>query len=91
MARCKMTARRGALLSNYTKQNIQYNNPNKVPSSTTLTYEGLFSESYFKINKIEKNHINNMEISSAHIINPLTKEKETWIGIQTKSKYDGEE
>ena len=90
MARCKMTARRGALLSNYTKQNIQYNNPNKVPSSTTLTYEGLFSESYFKINKIEKNHINNMEISSAHIINPLTKEKETWIGIQTKSKYDGE-
>ena len=76
MARCKMTARRGALLSTYTKQTISSNN---VPSSTTLTYEGLFSESYFKINKKEKNYINNIEISSAHIINPLTNEKETWI------------
>ena len=87
MARCKMTARRGALLSTYTKQTMSSNN---VPSSTTLTYEGLFSESYFKINKKEKNYINNIEISSAHIINPLTNEKETWIGLQTKSKYDGE-
>ena len=89
MARCKMTARRGALLSTYTKQTINSFISNTVPSSTTLTYEGLFSESYFKINKKEKNHINNIEISSSHIINPLTNEKETWIGLQTKSKYDG--
>ena len=84
-----MTARRGALLSTYTKQTINSFISNTVPSSTTLTYEGLFSESYFKINKKEKNYINNIEISSAHIINPLTNEKETWIGLQTKSKYDG--
>lgn len=46
-----MTARRGCLLSTYSKKTIYSNN---VPSSTTLTYEGLFSENYFKINKKEK-------------------------------------
>ena len=81
-----MSARRGSLLSTYTKKTTYSNN---VPSSTTLTYEGLFSENYFKINKKEKNYINNIEISYAHIINPLTNDKETWIGLQTKSKYDG--
>ena len=68
-------------MSNYTR--------NEVPSSTTLTYEGLFSENFFKINEREKYLINNLEISSAHIINPLNNEKETWIGLLTKSKYDG--
>ena len=68
-------------MSNYTR--------NEVPSSTTLTYEGLFSENFFKINEREKYLINNLEISSAHIVNPLNNEKETWIGLLTKSKYDG--
>ena len=81
-----MSARRGALLSTY-KRPLE--NSNNVPSSTTLTYEGLLSENYFKITKKEKNYINNIEISAAHIKNPLTNEEETWIGLQTKSKYDG--
>ena len=62
---------------------------NVIPSSTTLTYEGLLSENFFKINKREEYLINNIEISSANIINPLNNEKETWIGLLTKSKYDG--
>ena len=81
-----MSARRCTLVSTYSRQIGQ---PNRVPSSTTLTFEGLLSENYFKINKKEKIQINNIEISSANIINPLTNEKETWIGLQTKSKYDG--
>jgi uncharacterized protein YegL len=78
---CCSIGSRGALLSSYSKK--------EIPSSTTLTYEGLFSENFFKINQKEKNLLNNLEISSANIINPLNNEKETWIGLLTKSKYDG--
>ena len=30
-----------------------------------------------------------MEISLASVINPLSKEKEVWLGTLLKSKYDG--
>ena len=78
---CCAVGSRGALLSSYSR--------NEVPSSTTLTYEGLFSENFFKINQKETTLLNNLEISSANIINPLNNEKDTWIGLLTKSKYDG--
>ena len=78
---CCAVGSRGALLSSYSR--------NIVPSSTTLTYEGLLSENFFKINQKETTLLNNLEISSANIINPLNNEKETWIGLLTKSKFDG--
>ena len=78
---CCAVGSRGALLSSYSR--------NEVPSSTTLTYEGLLSENFFKINQKETTLLNNLEISSANIINPLNNEKETWIGLLTKSKFDG--
>ena len=95
-----MTGSRGAFISNYVSENTGntifnsfkqdfYSNRYRIPSSTTITYEGLFSENYFRINQKEKYFLNNIEISSANIVNPLNNEKETWIGLQTKSKYDG--
>ena len=69
------------------KSNFSYN---IVPSSTTLTYEGILNSSYFKINSRENKKTLNMEISLASLKNPLTLEKEIWLGILLKSKYDGQ-
>ena len=69
------------------KSNFSYN---IVSSSTTLTYEGILNSSYFKINSRENKKTLNMEISLASLKNPLTLEKEIWLGILLKSKYDGQ-
>ena len=80
---CKSSAH-GAFESLYTKcPNIE------VPSSSTLTYEGLFSENYFKIKEKEIKAFYNFEISNASILNPLTKKREYYLGVLLKSKYDG--
>ena len=60
-----------------------------VPSATTVTYEGIFNSTYFKLNSKEEEKALNMEISLASVINPLSKEKEVWLGTLLKSKYDG--
>ena len=69
------------------KSNFSYN---IVPSSTTLTYEGILNSSYFKIISRENKKTLNMEISSASLKNPLSLEKEIWLGTLLKSKYDGQ-
>ena len=80
---CKSSAH-GAFESHYTKSKFT-----DVPSSTTLTYEGLYSENYFKIKEKETKAFYNFEISSASLINPLTKKREYYLGVLLKSKYDG--
>jgi uncharacterized protein YegL len=60
-----------------------------VPSSTTLTYEGIFSENYFCLNEKENKFNTNYEISNASIINPITNEREYYLSILLKSKFDG--
>ena len=50
-----------------------------VPSSTTLTYEGIFSENYFYLNEKENKFNTNYEISNASIINPITNEREYYL------------
>lgn len=55
----------------------------------SLTYDGLFNENYFRIAAKEKEFVNNVEISHAITQHPITKQTEKFIGILTKSKYDG--
>ena len=61
-----------------------------VPSSTTITYEGILNSAYYRINKREEKKTINMEISLASVINPISKENEVWLGTFLKSKYDGQ-
>ena len=73
---------RGAFRSDYSS--------NIVPSSSTVTYEGLFNSTFFPLNSKEEKKAINMEISLASVINPLSKENEIWLGTLLKSKYDGQ-
>ena len=61
-----------------------------VPSSTTVTYEGIFNSTYFKLNSKEEKKAINLEISLASVINPISNENEIWLGTLLKSKYDGQ-
>jgi len=83
--RAKTTGSYRAMQSNYRKR-YSYN----VPSSTTLTYEGIFNSAYFKLDSKEEKKTINMEISLASMRNPLSNEKEVWLGTLLKSKYDGQ-
>ena len=62
----------------------------EVPSSTTMTYEGILNAAYFKLNSKEDKKTINMEISLSSVKNPISNEKEVWIGTLFKSKYDGQ-
>ena len=73
---------RGAFLSDYSY--------NSVPSASTVTYEGIFNTTFFKLNSKEEKKAINMEISLASVINPISKENEIWLGTLLKSKYDGQ-
>ena len=82
---------RGAFRSNFSSGNSFYSSyiP-RVPSATTVTYEGIFNSSFFKLNSKEEKKALNMEISLASVINPISKENEIWLGTLLKSKYDGQ-
>ena len=70
------------------RSNISYYS--NVPSSTTVTYEGLFNSTFFKLNSKEEKKAINLEISLASVINPISNENEIWLGTLLKSKYDGQ-
>ena len=79
---------RGAFRSNIS--NNGYNNWYiSIPSATTITYEGIFNSTFFKLDSKEEKKTINMEISLASVINPISNENEVWLGTQLKSKYDG--
>ena len=81
--RCSFGGAKGSMRSDYS----HYCN---VPSSTTITYEGILNSTYFKLNSKEEKETINMEISLSSIKNPISNEKEVWIGTLFKSKYDGQ-
>ena len=84
---------RGAFRSDYSSGNSFYSPFYPliyIPSATTVTYEGIFNSTYFKLNSREEKKTLNMEISLASVINPISKEKEVWLGTLLKSKYDGQ-
>ena len=67
-----------------------FSNYSSVPSSTTVTYEGIFNSTFFKLNSKEEKKAINLEISLASVINPISNENEIWLGTLLKSKYDGQ-
>ena len=71
-------------------RNFYSDNYHIVPSSTTITYEGILNAAYFKLNSKEEKKTINMEISLSSIKNPISNEKEVWLGTLFKSKYDGQ-
>ena len=86
---CK-TSIHGAFSSYYSRSIYsEYSYSNKVPSSTTLTYEGLFNENFFPIKEKETKAYYNFELSNASMQNPITNKREYYLGILLKSKYDG--
>ena len=86
---CK-SSRHGAFSSYYSSViNSSYSYSTKVPSSTTLTYDGLFNENFFPIKEKETKAFYNFELSNASIQNPITNKREYYLGILLKSKYDG--
>ena len=86
MARCKMLASaRSAFSSKYTRHTNNHN----VPSSTTLTHEGTINENSYKLKQKETKLLSNFELSYASIKNPISQKREYFIGILSKSKYDG--
>ena len=92
---------RGAMRSNFSvccsiggamgamRSDFSYNFCN-VPSSTTMTYEGILNAAHFRLNSKEEKKTINMEISLASVNNPISNEKEVWLGTLFKSKYDGQ-
>ena len=82
---CSIGGARGAMRSNYS-----HYSQSMVPSSTTMTYEGILNAAYFKLNSKEDKKTINMEISLSSVKNPISNEKEVWIGTLFKSKYDGQ-
>jgi len=87
MARCKMLASaRNSFSSKYTTRCI-FNY--RIPSSSTLTHEGIINENYYKLKNRETKSISNFEISHASIKNPITQKREYFLGILSKSKFDG--
>ena len=66
-----------------------YSKTKNIPSSTTVTYGGLFDENYFPLNSKETKALFNLEISNASVISPLTNKREYYLSVLLKSKYDG--
>ena len=78
---------RGAMRSEYSSNPYNFF---RIPSSTTVTYEGILNSTYFKLNSKEEKKTMNIEISLASVKNPISNEKELWLGTLLKSKYDGQ-
>ena len=54
-----------------------------------VPYEGMINENYFKISKRETELATNLEIFKSITKNPFNKQLEYFVGLLTKSKYDG--
>ena len=87
--KAKISGARGAFRSNISNVHSSYFSYIQVPSATTITYEGIFNSTFFKLNSKEDKKALNMEISLASVLNPISNEKEVWLGTLLKSKYDG--
>ena len=61
----------------------------EIPLASTMNYGQLFKENYYEITEKEINSDYNIEISNASINNPLSNEREYYLGVLFKSKYDG--
>ena len=54
-----------------------------------VSFDGFINENYFLVNSKENNLIQNIEIAHAITNNPITYQKDVFISLILKSKYDG--
>ena len=54
-----------------------------------VSFDGFVNENYFLVNSKENNLIQNLEISHSFTKNPITNQKDVFLGLILKSKYDG--
>ena len=64
-------------------------NFNPYSSCKVMPYEGIINENYYKINQRETELSTNLEIYKSITKNPFNNQLEYFLGILTKSKYDG--
>ena len=64
-------------------------NFNISSKDTLVPYEGMINENYFPINSRETKDSASLELFKSITRNPFTKQLEYFIGLLTKSKYDG--
>ena len=69
--------------------NANSGNYNYFSNWSKVSFDGFINENYFMINSQEKNLIQNLEISHAITKNPITYQKDAFISLMLKSKYDG--
>ena len=69
--------------------NANSGNYNYFSYRSKVSFDGFINENYFMINSQEKNLIQNLEISHAITKNPITYQKDAFISLMLKSKYDG--
>ena len=69
--------------------NANSENYNYFSSGAKVSFDGFINENYFLIKSQEQNLVENLEITHAIIKNPITYNKEAFIGLFLKSKYDG--
>ena len=62
---------------------------NYYSSHAKVSFDGFINENYFLKETQEKNLVQNLEITHAITKNPVTYNKEAFIGLFLKSKYDG--
>ena len=54
-----------------------------------VSFDGFINENYFLVNSKENNLIQNLEISHCITKNPINNQKDAFLGLILKSKYDG--
>ena len=69
--------------------NANSGNYNYYSGDAKVSFDGFINENYFLLEAQEKNLVQNLEITHAIVKNPITYNKEAFIGLFLKSKYDG--
>ena len=69
--------------------NANSGNYNYFSGWAKVSFDGFINENYFQVSSQERNLVQNIEISHAFTKNPITNQKDAFISLILKSKYDG--
>ena len=68
--------------------NANSGNYNYFSGWAKVSFDGFINENYFQVSSQERNLVQNIEISHAFTKNPITNQKDAFISLILKSKYD---
>ena len=69
--------------------NANSGNYNYFSGWAKVSFDGFINENYFQVSSQERNLVQNIEIFHAFTKNPITNQKDAFISLILKSKYDG--